>query len=83
MTRVEISEIEKRLKAATKGPWKTTPFEYDHRLYGAKGEEVYCETQFDGAWFEREEDFALVAHAWEDIRNLLDEVKRLRDGGRP
>lgn len=80
MSAKRLTEIKRRLKAATKGPWdgdasgiqagKTAKYEHIFDTYPYEG----------GAFvsYRAEEDVALMVHAWEDIRDLLTEIDRLK-----
>ena len=73
MTKKEIEEIKSRLEKASPGPWRvasTTDGEYI----------LDCDDWVVAAIFERKEDTYFVAHAREDIPQLVAEVERLREG---
>jgi len=71
MTKKQIEEIRARLEAATPGPWRkdATPGYFEPAVWIGEGC-VYPEEQSDATF---------IAHAPQDIADLLEEVGRLRD----
>lgn len=70
MTPSQISEIQQRADAATKGPWvyMGDTFPYQGMVVSAKNVDRICETPiFD----DRTDDMEFIAHARKDIPNLL------------
>ena len=84
MTSERVAEIRKRLQAANAGPWltKATPKDEDGwptcELIAAtyKGQNIYA-TVPGGVYPAANQDF--IAHAWEDIRDLLEYVDSRMD----
>lgn len=80
LTPEQLSEIEKRLNAATPGPWERDCFLVTEKGYVRHPYRQICHTgqgmRRDGAESERNANF--IAHAWEDIELLLREVRRLQ-----
>lgn len=68
-----IAEIEKRLDAATPGPWSAgMSFTGKYpKIYGRNYESVAIAT--------KESDADFIAHARADVEELLEEVKRLKE----
>ena len=71
----ELSAIRKRAENATKGSWKAfiegRDMECGSSFIQTQGEDI----EVIGA---TEADFDFIAHARQDILNLLDEIKKLR-----
>ena len=87
----ELELIEGRLNAATDGPWEPFVEGRDHlagddfiRTGGMKGEapDMYVQLAFPdrpGVVPAPAADLDFIAHARQDVRRLIDEVRRLRD----
>ena len=71
----ELLAIRKRAEKATKGPWKAfvegRDMECGSSFIQTQGEDI----ELIGA---TEADFDFIAHARQDILNLLDEIEKLR-----
>lgn len=71
---MNIQEIEERWEKVTPGPWNVVEYSRHPSDYVVdpiiKGQ--------DYGIFDSLDDAEFVAHSWKDIRDLLDEVKRLR-----
>lgn len=83
----DLVHIESRLLKATEGPWKVRKCNSKYEPSGLGGpvvkmwddELVEVGTVSDnGPTAPVMDDAEFIAHAWTDIRMLLDEVKRLR-----
>ena len=73
MTNDELAAIERRLSAATDGPWET---------YLERTNSTSIMRTMDKKWIAhlfKNDDAIFLAHAPVDVRLLLDEVTRLRE----
>ena len=80
MTDLEIAEIEKRLKNASRAPWKSYIEGRDHESgsnFIMIGEEKNRQNDIElvGATID---DYDFIANARQDIPKLIEEIKRLR-----
>ena len=71
----EIQEIEARLSAATPGPWSRSGYDVGQVVYGPGGQPDLIGPISTNSDIE---DAEFIAHAPEDIRALLDEVKAVK-----
>jgi hypothetical protein len=77
MTNEELAEIEARANAATPGPWNDT----SEGVASEKENYYICECyQNDPDDVIIDADRKFIAHARDDIPNLIAEIKRLRTG---
>jgi len=86
MTDEQLSEIEAREQAATLGPWQYGGVPYDRYedpfIFGPNDEYVAqttCDMQSGSQKHNINEDTIFIAHARQDIPDLLAEVRRLKD----
>ena len=83
-----LAEIELRWHRATTGPWEFDANRHTHdspvfaawavEKYGYIGEgngSVVGSSEW--IWL-KDEDGEFIAHSWQDVRDLIDEVRRLR-----
>jgi hypothetical protein len=73
-----LDEVRRRFEAATQGPWVSYVEGRDHTSgdsFIMRGEGAYDDLYLHGATI-ADQDF--IAHARQDIPNLLDEIERLR-----
>ena len=74
-----LAEIQERLSKATPGPWKVYP--YPPYGYGNPAEQRcmnIIDSNFDEIGFVTKDDADFLVHVPEDIRFLLDEIKKLQ-----
>lgn len=73
-----LDAIRERHGRAMRGPWKARCINATERPFavitphGSHGDEIVCGSIYT------EHEAALLAHSWQDIRDLLEEVDRLR-----
>lgn len=82
MTQERLDAIQERVDAATRGPWAVDSDDPAYIIYPEKGGwdglVIAHVAEQDGALFPVEHNGALIAHAPQDLTDLLAEVKRLR-----
>ena len=82
MTREELDAIRARVEVATDGPWAVDSDDPSYIIYpergGWDGLVIAQVADQDGALFPVEHNGALIAHAPQDLADLLAEVERLR-----
>jgi hypothetical protein len=69
-----LTEIEKRLEKITPGKWK---WDEDGHLFITEIHDLISPTTDEKALCNRNEDADFIAHSPEDVKFLLEEVKRL------
>jgi hypothetical protein len=68
-----VDEIEARHAAASPGPWRYEPRDFAPRIvYPASGYSLPAHS-----YSMNPADAVFIAHSWQDVRTLLDEVARL------
>ena len=80
LTQRDIENIELRLNASQKGPWKAHIEGRDHTsgcdfIMTGKGPNRGADLEITGA---TAADLDFIANAKQDIRTLIDEIKRLK-----
>ncbi len=87
MTDIELIEIEKRLKNASKGPWKSVIEGRDHTsgddfiMTGiGQGEDIWSENRGKDIYVTgaTKSDVDFIANARQDIPKLLDYIRELK-----
>ena len=82
MTREQLDAIQERVEVATDGPWAVDSDDPSYIIYSERGGwdglVIAQVADQDGALFSVEHNGALIAHAPQDLTDLLAEVKRLR-----
>ena len=82
MTREQLDAIRERVEVATDGPWAVDSDDPAYIIYPEKGgwdgRVIAQVADQDGALFPVEHNGALIAHAPQDLTDLLTEVDRLR-----
>ena len=82
MTQEQLDAIQERVNAATRGPWAVDSDDPAYIIYPEKGGwdglVIAQVADQDGALFSVEHNGALIAHARQDLADLLAEVRRLR-----
>jgi hypothetical protein len=74
MTADELARIAARHAAASPGPWRHERRDFAPRIvYPASGYSIPAHS-----YSTNPEDAVFIAHAWQDVWTLLDEVERLR-----
>ena len=88
---LDLDDIRARLTAATSGPWArghneltVTAGTWPTAIVGIGHDDITIDYENDEVAFDHvsnsaDADLALITHAPEDIKNLLDEVTRLND----
>lgn len=84
ITEERLDEIRERLDAATPGPWRPDNDEPGYVIApddpsGWDGYLIASTVDHDGGLFVQEHNAELIAHAPQDLADLLAEVERLRD----
>lgn len=81
MTEEHLAAIKRRVGAASPGPWEFRDNDGVWKLvmpgHGIM-EVQMCDEQYYPWTPSREEDWSFIAHARQDIQDLLEEVERLR-----
>ena len=82
MTQEQLDAIQERVEVATKGPWAVDSDDPSYIIYSERGGwdglVIAQVAEQDGALFPVEHNGALIAHAPQDLADLLAEVERLR-----
>ena len=82
MTQERLDAIRERVEVATKGPWAVDSDDPSYIIYSERGGwdglVIAQVADQDGALFPVEHNGALIAHAPQDLTDLLAEVERLR-----
>lgn len=82
MTQEQLDAIRGRVEAATDGPWSIDSDDFTYVIHPEKGGwdglVIAQVADQDGALFSVEHNGALIAHAPQDLADLLAEVERLR-----
>ena len=82
MTQEQLDAIRERVEVATDGPWAVDSDDPSYIIYSERGGwdglVIAHVAEQDGALFPVEHNGALIAHAPQDLTDLLAEVKRLR-----
>ena len=82
MTQERLDAIQERVNAATPGPWAVDSDDPSYIIHSERGGwdglVIAHVAEQDGALFPVEHNGALIAHAPQDLADLLAEVKRLR-----
>ena len=88
---LDLTDIRARLTAATSGPWArghteltVTAGSWPIAIVGVGHDDITVDYEDDAVFFDHvsssaDADLDLIAHAPEDIKNLLNEVDRLND----
>ena len=88
---LNLTDIRARLTAATSGPWNrgtddltVTAGSWPIAIVGVSQDDITVDYEDDAVFFDHvsnsaDADLALITHAPEDIKNLLDEVTRLNE----
>ena len=88
---LDLTDIRARLTAATSGPWvrghdelTVTAGTWPIAIVGVSHNDITVDYEDDAVFFDHvsssaDADLDLIAHAPEDIKNLLNEVDRLND----
>ena len=88
---LDLDDIRARLTAATSGPWArghdeltVTAGSWPIAIVGVGHDDITVDYEDDAVFFDHvsnsaDADLALITHAPEDIKNLLDEVTRLNE----
>lgn len=88
---LDLTDIRARLTAATSGPWvrghdelTVTAGTWPIAIVGVSHNDITVDYEDDAVFFDHvsssaDVDLDLIAHAPEDIKNLLNEVDRLND----
>ena len=88
---LDLTDIRARLTAATSGPWArdhdeltVTAGSWPIAIVGVSHDDITVDYEDDDVFFNHvsssaDADLALITHAPEDIKALLDEVDRLND----
>jgi hypothetical protein len=88
MTEQELSEIKKRVQAATKEPWKSYIEGRDHESGDSfimtgiqEGQDIWNETRGKDIYLSgaTADDLDFIAHARQDIPLLLDYIQELQN----
>ena len=86
---LDITSIEARLSKSTKGPWIAWIEGEDHDSGDSfimtgikKGEDIWGKDRGEDMYISggTNEDLKFIAHAKQDIRSLIDEIKRINKG---
>lgn len=82
MTQEQLDAIQERVEVATDGPWTVDSDDPAYIIYPEKGGwdglVIAHVAEQDGALFPVEHNGSLIAHAPQDLADLLAEVERLR-----
>lgn len=82
MTQEQLDAIRERVEVATNGPWAVDSDDPAYIIYPEKGGwdglVIAHVAEQDGALFPVEHNGSLIAHAPQDLTDLLAEVERLR-----
>lgn len=82
MTQERLDAIQERVDTATRGPWAVDSDDPAYIIYPEKGGwdglVIAHVVEQDGALFPVEHNGSLIAHAPQDLADLLAEVERLR-----
>lgn len=82
MTQERLDAIRERVEVATDGPWAVDSDDPSYIIYSERGGwdglVIAHVAEQDGALFPVEHNGALIAHAPQDLADLLAEVERLR-----
>lgn len=82
MTQERLDAIRERVEVATDGPWAVDSDDPSYIIHSERGGwdglVIAQVAEQDGALFPVEHNGALIAHAPQDLADLLAEVKRLR-----
>ena len=84
LTPERIAEIRERWEKATPGPWYAAANSYV--VGGNLTSQGHKVCQLADPWIHnpnQDDDAPFLAHSWQDIQDLLDEVERLRSALRP